>query len=58
MKNNKVAVYPGSFDPPTNGHIDIITRASKIFPEVIVAITENYNKHHMFFHHLSPFQKT
>ncbi len=48
MKNNKVAVYPGSFDPPTNGHIDIITRASKIFPEVIVAITENYNKHHMF----------
>jgi len=48
MKNNKVAVYPGSFDPPTNGHIDIITRASKIFPEVIVAITENYNKHYMF----------
>lgn len=46
--NNVVAVYPGSFDPPTNGHIDIISRASKIFPKVIVAITQNYNKHHMF----------
>ena len=42
------AVYPGSFDPPTNGHIDIIGRASKIFPKVIVAITHNYNKNHMF----------
>lgn len=48
MNNNIVAVYPGSFDPPTNGHIDIISRASKIFPKVIVAITENYNKNHMF----------
>lgn len=43
-----VAVYPGSFDPPTNGHIDIIGRAAKIFPKVIVAITHNYNKNHMF----------
>ena len=42
------AVFPGSFDPPTNGHIDIIGRASKIFPKVIVAITHNYNKNHMF----------
>ncbi|MDD2523798.1 MAG: pantetheine-phosphate adenylyltransferase [Endomicrobiia bacterium] len=48
MNNNIVAVYPGSFDPPTKGHLDIISRASKIFPKVIVAITENYNKHHMF----------
>ena len=49
MKNKKIiAVYPGSFDPPTNGHIDIIGRAAKIFPEVVVAITHNYNKNHMF----------
>ena len=49
MKNKKIiAVYPGSFDPPTNGHIDIISRAAKIFPKVVVAITHNYNKKHMF----------
>jgi len=47
-KENLIAVYPGSFDPPTNGHIDIIGRAAKIFPNVIVAITHNYNKNHMF----------
>lgn len=47
-KKNIIAVYPGSFDPPTNGHIDIISRAAKIFPKVIVAITHNYNKNHMF----------
>ncbi|MBR3627238.1 MAG: pantetheine-phosphate adenylyltransferase [Elusimicrobia bacterium] len=48
MKKDIIAVYPGSFDPPTNGHIDIIGRAAKIFPKVIVAITHNYNKNHMF----------
>ncbi|MGE4384735.1 MAG: pantetheine-phosphate adenylyltransferase [Endomicrobiaceae bacterium] len=48
MNKNILAVYPGSFDPPTKGHIDIISRASKLFPRVIIAITENYNKHHMF----------
>lgn len=47
-KNKIIAVYPGSFDPPTNGHADIIGRAAKIFQEVIVAITHNYNKKHMF----------
>ncbi|MDR1695156.1 MAG: pantetheine-phosphate adenylyltransferase [Endomicrobium sp.] len=47
--NKKVsAVYPGSFDPPTNGHLDIITRASRLFPEIIVAVTENSVKNHMF----------
>lgn len=35
------AVYPGTFDPVTNGHIDIIERASQIFPEVIVAVADN-----------------
>ena len=49
MKHKEIiAVYPGSFDPPTNGHIDIIGRAAKLFPKVIVAITHNYNKKHMF----------
>ena len=42
------AVFAGSFDPPTNGHIDIISRASKIFSKVVVAVTHNYNKNHMF----------
>ncbi|HAT2067620.1 TPA: pantetheine-phosphate adenylyltransferase [Legionella pneumophila] len=38
------AIYPGTFDPVTNGHIDIITRASTIFPELIVAVASNKNK--------------
>jgi pantetheine-phosphate adenylyltransferase len=49
-KNNtyNIAVYPGSFDPPTNGHIDIISRASFLFKSVIVAVANNENKNHMF----------
>jgi pantetheine-phosphate adenylyltransferase len=38
------AIYPGTFDPVTNGHIDIITRASKIFPELIVAVASSSAK--------------
>lgn len=41
---NKIAVYPGSFDPITNGHIDIIKRAVGIFDEVIVLISCNPSK--------------
>ena len=41
----KIAIYPGSFDPITNGHVDLIKRASKIFDEVIIAITQNANKY-------------
>jgi pantetheine-phosphate adenylyltransferase len=49
MNNRKFsAVYPGSFDPPTNGHLDIITRASRLFPNIIVAVTDNVNKRHIF----------
>ena len=42
------AMYPGSFDPITNGHLDIIKRASKIYDEVIVAIMENVAKRATF----------
>lgn len=38
------AIYPGTFDPVTNGHIDIITRATRIFPEIIVAVASNKAK--------------
>ena len=40
----KIAVYPGSFDPITNGHLDILDRALKIFDKVIVLIANNPNK--------------
>jgi len=42
------AVYPGSFDPITNGHMDIIKRASPIFDELVVAISNNLSKKHLF----------
>ena len=41
-------IYPGTFDPVTNGHIDMITRAAKIFPELIVAVASNSNKRPFF----------
>ena len=44
----RVAVYPGSFDPVTNGHLDIIRRASKTFDKVYVAILVNSSKTPMF----------
>lgn len=46
MKNK--VVYPGTFDPITNGHIDIIKRVSSIFDEVIVAVAENKYKKPLF----------
>src|SRR5678816_661078 len=42
------AIYPGSFDPPTNGHLDLIERGSKIFDELIVAILRNPEKSPLF----------
>ena len=42
------AVFPGSFDPPTNGHLDIIHRASKLFDNLDVLISVNPNKQYMF----------
>ncbi len=40
----RLAVYPGSFDPPTLGHLDIVQRAARLFDEVIVAVGINRNK--------------
>lgn len=42
------AIYPGSFDPITNGHIDVIERAARLFDEVIVAVANNSNKKPLF----------
>jgi len=44
----KIALYPGTFDPITNGHLDIIERAGKIFDGVIVAVAESSAKKPMF----------
>ena len=44
----KVAIYPGSFDPVTNGHLDILSRAVKVFDKVIVLVAVNPNKHFNF----------
>ncbi|MCI0347929.1 MAG: pantetheine-phosphate adenylyltransferase [Acidobacteriales bacterium] len=43
-----IAIYPGSFDPLTNGHLDLIERGSKIFDELIVAILRNPEKEPLF----------
>ncbi|GAJ99662.1 pantetheine-phosphate adenylyltransferase [Geomicrobium sp. JCM 19055] len=43
-----IAVYPGSFDPVTNGHIDIIERGAKVFDEIIVAVLNNQRKTPLF----------
>jgi pantetheine-phosphate adenylyltransferase len=42
------AIYPGSFDPITNGHLDVIDRAAKLFDEVIVAVADNVEKQPLF----------
>lgn len=44
----RIAVYPGSFDPITNGHLDIIRRASKIYDQLIVGVLDNSSKKPMF----------
>jgi pantetheine-phosphate adenylyltransferase len=44
----RIAVYPGSFDPLTRGHLDIIHRAAKIFDHVVVAVSNNAAKKHVF----------
>ncbi|MEW6304232.1 MAG: pantetheine-phosphate adenylyltransferase [Verrucomicrobiota bacterium] len=44
----RTVVYPGSFDPLTNGHLDVIQRAAKLFDRVIVAVAQNESKAPMF----------
>lgn len=44
----RVAIYPGSFDPVTNGHLDIITRGSKVFDKLIVGVLVNIDKVGLF----------
>lgn len=46
--SEKIAVYPGSFDPITNGHLDIILRGLQIFDRLIVAVAQNVNKKALF----------
>jgi pantetheine-phosphate adenylyltransferase len=44
----RTAIYPGSFDPLTNGHLDVIERAVKLFDRVVVAVAKNESKHPLF----------
>ena len=50
MENkSNIAIYPGSFDPVTNGHIDLINRSSKLFSKIIVAVSDvSVNKKYLF----------
>ena len=45
---NKIAIYPGTFDPITYGHIDVIKKTLNVFDKVIVATTDNINKNYYF----------
>ena len=44
----KTAIYPGTFDPITYGHIDVIKKSLKIFDKIIVAVTDNSDKDYFF----------
>ena len=48
MKKNRIAIYPGTFDPVTFGHIDIMRRAVKLFDQLIVAVALNPKKNPLF----------
>jgi pantetheine-phosphate adenylyltransferase len=48
FREMKRAIYPGSFDPVTNGHLDVVERARKLFDEVIVAVAQNDEKQALF----------
>ena len=49
MMKNKIAIYPGSFDPLTNGHVDIVLRASNLFDKIIILVANNSNKNNYLF---------
>lgn len=48
VRRVRTVVYPGSFDPLTNGHLDVIERAARLFDRVIVAVAQNTEKHPLF----------
>jgi len=48
-KSTGFAIYPGSFDPPTNGHLDVIVRAAAVFSRLLVAVVVNPQKHEPMF---------
>jgi pantetheine-phosphate adenylyltransferase len=48
MTMQRIAVYPGTFDPITNGHTDLVSRAARVFPKVIIAIAESPHKKPLF----------
>ncbi len=48
MPSQSLVIYPGSFDPPTNGHLDLIRRASRLFSHVVVAALRNEGKSPLF----------
>ena len=49
MTHDTVAIYPGSFDPITNGHIDLVKRTLRVFDKIVVAIATNPDKDHSLF---------
>jgi len=46
--SERIGVYPGSFDPPTKGHLDLMERAALLFDRVVVAVANNTEKHNLF----------
>ena len=49
MANSDIAIYPGSFDPITNGHVDLVNRTLRVFDKVVVAIASNPDKDRSLF---------
>lgn len=47
-KTKKIAIYPGTFDPITNGHLDLVMRAAEIFDQVIISVADNPRKNPLF----------
>ncbi|MDO8563326.1 MAG: pantetheine-phosphate adenylyltransferase [Candidatus Limnocylindria bacterium] len=48
MEESRIAVYPGSFDPPTNGHLDIVERSARLFDRVVIGVGTNFAKKTFF----------
>ncbi|MEK7862677.1 MAG: adenylyltransferase/cytidyltransferase family protein, partial [Chloroflexota bacterium] len=46
--SERIGIYPGSFDPPTNGHLDIVARSSRLFDRVVVGVGRNLAKKTVF----------